>query len=77
MNPRVASVKPLSGHRLELTFVNGEVKHFDMAPYLATGIFSELQDERMFRTVKAVLGSIAWENGADLCPDTLYLDSGA
>lgn len=73
MNPRVRTVKPLEGHLLELTFANGEVKRFDMRPYLDTGIFAELKNEAVFRTAKAVLGTVTWANGADLCPDTLYL----
>jgi len=29
----------------------------------------------MFNTVKPFLGTIQWANEADLCPDTVYLDS--
>jgi hypothetical protein len=75
MNPRVVSVKPRTGYQLELTFQNGEVKRFDMTPYLSIGIFEELSNERVFRSAHASLGSVAWDNGADLCPDTLYLES--
>jgi hypothetical protein len=60
---------------LELTFTNGEVRIFDVTPYLRIGIFCELQDLRYFNSVRPVLGSIQWRNGQDLCPDTLYLDS--
>jgi len=77
MNPRVTFVKPLSDHRLELIFANGEIKRFDMRPYLETGIFTELKDPELFLTAKAVLGTVSWENGADLCPDTLYLEAEA
>ena len=46
-----------------------------MAPYLNTGMFKELRDTELFNTVKPFLGSIRWQNGQGLCPDTLYLDS--
>jgi Protein of unknown function (DUF2442) len=75
MNPRVKQVKPNSDYTIILTFTNGEVKLFDMKPYLDKGIFRELKDISLFNSVKPFLGSIQWQNGQDLCPDTLYLES--
>lgn len=75
MNPRIKEVKPKPDYSLILTFNNGEVKVFDMKPYLETGIFCELKNLELFNTVKPMMGSIMWINGQDLCPDTLYLDS--
>jgi hypothetical protein len=75
MNPRVVSVKPENDFILLITFNNGEVKEFDVKPYLNTGLFKELKDISLFNSVKPFLGSIQWMNGIDLCPDTLYLDS--
>ena len=73
MNPRVITVRPETDFTLTLTFSNGEVKVFDVKPYLNIGIFRELQDKRLFNSVRPVLGSIQWQNGQDFCPDTLYL----
>ena len=75
MNPRVKKVTPDSNYRLYITFDNGEIKIFDMNPYLQIGIFKELKDKALFNSVKPFLGSIQWKNGQDLCPDTLYLES--
>ena len=75
MNPRVVAVQPYADYTLVLTFANGEVKIFDVKPYLNIGIFRELRDQRYFNSVRPVLGSIQWQNGQDFCPDTLYLDS--
>ncbi len=75
MNPRVKEVKPNPDYTLTLTFANGEVKSFDVKPYLDIGIFKELKDPSLFNSVKPFLGSIQWKNGQDLCPDTLYLES--
>ena len=75
MNPGVKEVKPEHNFILLITFSNGEVKHFDVKPYLTIGIFKELQDLSLFNSVKPFLGSIQWANGVDLCPDTLYLES--
>jgi hypothetical protein len=74
MNPRVKEVKADQDFTLMVTFQNGEMKRFDVKPYLNIGIFNELKDPEVFYSVKPILGSIEWSNGADLCPDTLYLD---
>ena len=75
MNPRVKAVKPNPDYTITLVFTNGEVRRFDVKPYLDTGIFQELRDMSVFNSVRPFLGSVQWENGQDLCPDTLYLDS--
>ena len=75
MNPRVKDVKPEQNFTLLITFSNGEVKRFDVKPYLEIGIFKELKDLSLFNSVKPCLGSIQWASGVDLCPDTLYLGS--
>jgi len=75
MNPRVKAVKPNPDYTLTLLFDNGEVRLFDVKPYLGLGIFSELGDLSLFNSVRPFLGSIQWQNGQDFCPDTLYLDS--
>jgi hypothetical protein len=75
MNPRVIAVQPSPGYILTLTFSSGEIRRFDVNPYLKIGIFQELQDQQVFNSVRPFLGSVQWKNGQDLCPDTLYLDS--
>ena len=75
MNPEVVNVKPEKDYTLYLWFDNGEKGVLDMKPYLNKGIFQALKDEKMFSTVKPFIGTIQWANQADLCPDTVYLDS--
>jgi len=75
MNPRIINVIASNDYTLTLTFTNGEIKIFDMKPYLDKGIFKELKNKSLFNSVKPVLGSVQWKNGQDLCPDTLYLES--
>jgi hypothetical protein len=75
MNPRVEAVEPCEGYVLRIRFSSGETRLFDVSPYLSTGIFRELRETSLFRSVRPVLGSIQWSNGLDLCPDTLYEDS--
>jgi hypothetical protein len=75
MNPRIKEVKPEKNYMLRLYFTNGEVRRFDMKPYLNKGIFKELVDEALFNSVRPDGLSIEWANEASICPDTLYLNS--
>jgi len=75
MYPRIKDVKPQDDYKILLTFTNGELKIFDMKPYINKGFFKQLQDKSYFKTVKPFMDSIQWKNGQDLCPDTLYIDS--
>jgi hypothetical protein len=72
LNPRVKKVKTESDYRLRLTFEDGEIRVFDMKPYLSVGVFRGLKDESSFRSARATLGTVQWKDGQDLCPDTLY-----
>lgn len=71
----VKEVKPLDQYKLLLTFENGELKLFDMKPYLNKGIFKELKDVSLFKSAKVNFDTVEWENDADIDPETLYEDS--
>jgi len=75
MHPRVTKAIPKKNYQVELQFDNGEERVFDVSPYLNKGIFTELKEPEVFYSVKAVDGTIQWQNDADFCPDTLYLES--
>jgi len=71
----IKQVKPLENYNLLLTFENGEKRQFDMTPYLNIGLFQELKDEKMFKTVKTNFDTIEWANEADIDPEILYQES--
>ena len=75
MRPKAIDVKPLENYELKVTFDNGEVKIFDVKPYLEFIQFKDLKDEKIFNSVKVAGISIQWCNGADICPDELYNNS--
>ena len=75
MRPKAVKVEPLENYILKITFNNGEVKEFDVKPYMEHKSFKELKSVSMFNTVKISGLSIAWANGADICPDELYFNS--
>jgi len=71
----VVDVKPLEDYKLLLTFENGEKRTFDMKPYLDKGVFIELKEKKLFKTVRVSFDSIEWINKADIDPEVLYENS--
>jgi len=72
---KVRQVVPLEGYKLSLTFNDGEIRTFDVGPYLDHGVFKELRDTTMFKTVRVSFDTVEWANGADICPEVLYEES--
>ncbi len=71
---RIKAVQPLSGFNVRLQFTDGTSKEVDLEPYLHGPIFEpERADPDMFQRVRVdqELGTIVWENGADVDPDVL------
>ncbi len=71
----ITHVQPLPNYQLHLRFednIEGTVDFTQIIPF--SGIFAPLQDPLYFATVQVnpELGTIVWENGADLDPDVLY-----
>ena len=75
MNPRVTVVEYKSKHKLLLTFENGELKEFNLSPYLHYPVFESLNDEWFCSKAKVFNGTVAWDDTIDFDPDTLYLES--
>jgi hypothetical protein len=69
------AVRALPGYRLLITFDNDEQRRLDMTPYLSRGVFQELRSIPLFSSVHLSFDTVAWANGADLCPEILYRDS--
>lgn len=72
LNSRVEKVVCVSKNMLELTFKNGEIKIFDVAPYLSYPIYEELKDEAFFNRAYVLNGTVAWDEYIDFDPDILY-----
>lgn len=71
----VRTVKPLQKFEVLLEFSTGEQRRIDLEPFLRGPVFEPLrQDPELFRSVRVdeELGTIVWENGADIDPDVLY-----
>jgi hypothetical protein len=70
----VTDVSYMSGYKLLLTFRNGARKVVDLEPYLDGEVFEPLRNVEYFRSVSVNpdIDTIAWDNGADFAPESLY-----
>jgi len=75
MNPHVIRLTPQPNHCLLLEFDNGEMRLFDLTPWLDKGVFRTLRDSPDFSQARVVDGSVEWPGEIDLSYDTLYLRS--
>jgi Protein of unknown function (DUF2442) len=72
---RIRAVTPREGFKVHLEFTDNTTKEIDLEPYLHGPIFEPIRrDPRVFRSVKVdpQMGTVVWENGADIDPDVLY-----
>ena len=70
----VTSVQLLEGFNVLLGFSTGERKTVDLEPFLRGPLFEPLwSNPILFRAVRVdeELGTIVWDNGADIDPDVL------
>ena len=73
MNPRVKKVEVVDDYKLIITFINNQIKIFDVKPYLNDKFWSRLSNYEIFKNVKVSGGSITWlDEEIDFCPDEVY-----
>jgi hypothetical protein len=68
----VTQVQPLKNYILKVSFSSGEVKLFDVKPYLNKGIFTKLQDENFFNQAYVDYDTVCWPGNLDIAPETLF-----
>jgi hypothetical protein len=69
---RVVSVIPEPDYHLSLRFTNGELRMFDMRPYLHYPVFRQLTNPHFFGLAKVDYGTVTWPGDLDIAPETLY-----
>lgn len=69
---RVKTVEVVSHLSLLVTFNDGTQGKVTIAPQWLTGVFADLQQPDMFKTVFVEHGAVTWENGLDLDPKSMY-----
>jgi hypothetical protein len=71
---RVVAVRTKDDFSLILIFSDRIVKRFDVKPYLNAEVFKELNERSKFEKVSVVFGTVQWESGQDISPDSLYIE---
>jgi len=72
--PKIVEIEPLANYKLKLSYETGEIKLFDVLPYMAGAWYEELYNSNYFNTVHLVSNGqgIEWANGQDIAPHELY-----
>ncbi len=69
----VVKVEYIGGYVYHIQFDDGLGGEVDLEPYVGRGpVFEPLRDQTFFRRATVEGGTIAWPNGADIAPETLY-----
>lgn len=86
---KITAVRPNDDYTLTLTFDNGELRKYDIAPLVqGSAVFSHLLNQDVFQRVYLddahcvawdidpnIDSNLDWNNKVDLCPDCCYVDS--
>ena len=70
--PSVIRAEYRGGHRIRVVFNDNSEKTIDFRPWLEGPVFEPLKDTAYFQNFFLDGGTVAWPNGADIAPETLY-----
>lgn len=70
--PRIKEVKALKDFWLEIIYVTGEIKFYDMKLEFDAKIYENLKKEEYFKCVKNSSTTVEWPLGEDMDPNKLY-----
>ncbi|MHB8370242.1 MAG: DUF2442 domain-containing protein [Leptospirales bacterium] len=72
---RIKEVRSCQDFKLWVVFNDGTQGEVELSEFLQSshaGVFSALQDEKLFSQVRLEWGALTWPGGLDLAPDFLY-----
>jgi hypothetical protein len=70
--PSVVGAQYRGAHRIHLVFNDGTKGTVNFRRWLEGPVFEPLQDLDYFRRFFVDGGTVAWPNGADIAPETLF-----
>ncbi len=70
--PSVTKADYRGEYRIHLTFNDGTERTIDFAQWFEGPVFEPLKDPEYFQRFFLDGGTVAWPNGADVAPETLY-----
>lgn len=73
--PEVIAVEPMLDRWLKLTFATGEIRQYDVDPWLSHGVFQALRDPQLFRQAFVQHGTVCWPGNLDIDPECLLEQS--
>ena len=68
----VTKVQAQPGYRLIIQFENGELRRFDMSPYMEQKPWLKLKGSPLFYRARVEYGTVVWPGEIDIDPETLY-----
>ena len=70
--PTVIRAEYRGDYRIFLAFNDGVENTVDFSQWLHGSVFEPLEDQEYFKRFFLDGGTVAWPNGADIAPETLY-----
>jgi len=72
--PKITDVEALDNYKIRLKYETGEIKLFNVLPYMSGKWYEELYNDSYFKTVHLISGGkgIEWAHGQDIAPHELY-----
>ena len=74
LSPKILRIEPLDNYKIKLNYETGEIKLFDVLPYISGDWYEELYNNYYFKSVNLTSNGygIEWKNGQDIAPHELY-----
>jgi hypothetical protein len=74
LTPKIIGIEVLDDYKITLKYETGEIKVFNVLPYISGAWYGELNNYSYFKTVHIISNGsgIEWEHGQDIAPHELY-----